>query len=95
LSHVNLFVFRALDKCDPGLFNKLVGIYPELAAHERAVDVLIDLFKKDQVNDKPKINDCIPSFLFLAKAICYHPNINYRLCFVSAYFYLHMDINLF
>lgn len=44
-----LFACRALDKCDPGLFNKLVGIYPELAAHERAVDVLIDLFKKDEV----------------------------------------------
>lgn len=46
---VLLIAFRALDKCDPGLFNKLVGIYPELAAHERAVDVLIDLFKKDEV----------------------------------------------
>lgn len=46
------FFRRALDKCDTGLFNKLVGIYPELAAHERAVDVLIDLFKKDQVNGK-------------------------------------------
>ncbi|KAL9983797.1 hypothetical protein ACROYT_G006027 [Oculina patagonica] len=42
---------RALDKCDTGLFNKLVGIYPELAAHERAVDVLIDLFKKDQLDE--------------------------------------------
>lgn len=42
---------RALDKCDAGLFNKLVGIYPELAAHERAVDGLIDLFKKDQLDD--------------------------------------------
>ncbi|KAJ7336604.1 Dynactin subunit 1 [Desmophyllum pertusum] len=42
---------RALDKCDAGLFNKLVGIYPELAAHERAVDVLIDLFKKDQLDE--------------------------------------------
>ena len=62
--HFNLFVYRALDKCDPGLFNKLVGIYPELAAHERAVDVLIDLFKKDQVNDKPEINYCIPLFSF-------------------------------
>ena len=67
--HFNLFVCRALDKCDPGLFNKLVGIYPELAAHERAVDVLIDLFKKDQVNDKPEINDCIPFFSFWQKKI--------------------------
>ena len=65
--HFNLFVCRALDKCDPGLFNKLVGIYPELAAHERAVDVLIDLFKKDQVNDKPEINYCIPFFSFWQK----------------------------
>ena len=44
-----LVLYRALDKCDAGLFNKLVGIYPELAAHERSVDTLIDLFKKDQV----------------------------------------------
>ena len=79
--HFNLFVCRALDKCDPGLFNKLVGIYPELAAHERAVDVLIDLFKKDQVNDKPEINDCIPFFSFWQKKLfCHKPNINYRLC---------------
>ena len=42
-------VWRALSKCDAGLFNKLVGIYPELAVHERALDSLIDLFKKDQV----------------------------------------------
>ena len=42
-------VWRALSKCDAGLFNKLVGIYPELAVHERALDTLIDLFKKDQV----------------------------------------------
>ncbi|CAH3122952.1 unnamed protein product [Pocillopora meandrina] len=42
---------RALDQCDAGLFNKLVGIYPELAAHERAVDGLIDFFKKDQLDD--------------------------------------------
>ena len=42
-------IWRALSKCDAGLFNKLVGIYPELAVHERALDTLIDLFKKDQV----------------------------------------------
>lgn len=42
---------RALDKCDAGLFNKLVGIYPELAVHERALDTLIELFKKDQLDD--------------------------------------------
>ena len=42
-------VWRALSKCDAGLCNKLVGIYPELAVHERALDTLIDLFKKDQV----------------------------------------------
>lgn len=42
---------RALDKCDASLFNKLVGIYPELAVHERAVDTMIDLFKKDQLDD--------------------------------------------
>ena len=42
-------VWRALSKCDAGLFNKLVGIYPELAVHERALDTVIDLFKKDQV----------------------------------------------
>lgn len=42
---------RALSKCDAGLFNKLVGIYPELAVHERALDTLIDLFKKDQLDD--------------------------------------------
>ena len=46
------FACRALDQCDAGLFNKLVGIYPELAAHERAVDGLIDFFKKDQVHFK-------------------------------------------
>lgn len=60
---MNVPFCRALDKCDPGLFNKLVGIYPELAAHERAVDVLIDLFKKDQVHDKPMFMSypyCLP-----------------------------------
>ena len=59
-----LFVCRALDKCDAGLFNKLVGIYPELAAHERAVDVLIDLFKKDQVHDKLNNKPSCQSFIF-------------------------------
>ncbi|KAK2572218.1 Dynactin subunit 1 [Acropora cervicornis] len=29
---------RALDACDAGLFTKLVGIYPELAVHERSLD---------------------------------------------------------
>ncbi|XP_032222548.2 dynactin subunit 1 isoform X2 [Nematostella vectensis] len=42
---------RAVSKCDPALFNKLVGIYPELAAHEKAVDKLIDLLKADQLDD--------------------------------------------
>lgn len=41
---------RALHKCDTSLFNKLVGIYPELAVHERALDTFIDLLRKDAVS---------------------------------------------
>lgn len=49
----NLYVLcRALDACDASLLNKLVGIYPELAVHERSVDALIELFKKDQVQGR-------------------------------------------
>ena len=50
LNVVLLFLaFRALSHCEASLFNKLVGIQPELAFHERALDGLIDLLRKDQV----------------------------------------------
>lgn len=56
---------RALDASDAGLFSKLVGIYPELAVHERSVDALIELFKKDQLDDKVSMEP-------LEKAIHYY-----------------------
>jgi hypothetical protein len=88
-----LFAGLLTNHGDAGLFNKLVGIYPELAAHERAVDVLIDLFKKDQVHDKSKINDYTSSFLFLAKEI-YNSAKELQTLFMSVYFHLHIGINL-
>ncbi|KAK3739845.1 hypothetical protein QZH41_009088 [Actinostola sp. cb2023] len=42
---------RALHKCDISLFNKLVGIYPELAIHERALDTFIDLLRKNALDE--------------------------------------------
>ncbi|CAH3122942.1 unnamed protein product [Pocillopora meandrina] len=44
-------IIRALDQCDAGLFNKLVGKYPQLAAHGRGVDRLVDFFERDKLDD--------------------------------------------
>ena len=43
------FSIRAVTKCDQFLFNKLMGIYPELAAHEKTLDSLIDQLRKDEL----------------------------------------------
>ena len=41
--------FRGLSKCNSGAFDRIVGTYTELASHEKVLDDLISLLRKDQV----------------------------------------------
>lgn len=63
---------RALDACDASLFNKLVGIYPELAVHERAVDTLIELFKKDQLGDSVSVEPLDKAIHYYTTMVRFH-----------------------
>lgn len=39
----------SLNSCSPATLLKVGGAYPEMAAQEKAVDMFVELLKKDQV----------------------------------------------
>ena len=46
---------HALNSCSPETFLKMGTLYPEMSAHERAVDFYIELLRKDQLDENVPI----------------------------------------
>ena len=46
---------HALNSCTPETFLKMGTLYPEMSAHERAVDFYIELLRKDQLDENVPI----------------------------------------
>ena len=42
---------RVLDTCEVQLYRQMGGLRDDLSVHERALDVLIELMKKEQLDD--------------------------------------------
>ena len=42
---------RILDTCDVQLYRQMGGLRDDLAIHERALDILIELMKKEQLDE--------------------------------------------
>lgn len=58
-------VSSALSQCNVDVYKKVGGLYPEMSAHERSLDFLIELLHKDQLDETVNVEP-------LTKAIKYY-----------------------
>lgn len=58
-------VFSALSQCNVDVYKKVGSLYPEMSAHERSLDFLIELLHKDQLDETVNVEP-------LTKAIKYY-----------------------
>ncbi len=47
--YVSLFCYRILNECDVQLYRQMGGVRDDLNIHEKALNILIELLKKEQV----------------------------------------------
>lgn len=59
-----VYLFRALSSCTTEQFLKIGTLLPELAVHEKTLDMLIDLLRKDQLDENLNLDN-------LEKSIAY------------------------
>lgn len=58
-------VSSALSQCNVDVYKKVGSLYPEMSAHERSLDFLIELLHKDQLDETVNVEP-------LTKAIKYY-----------------------
>lgn len=58
-------VLSALSQCSVDVYKKVGSLYPEMSAHERSLDFLIELLHKDQLDETVNVEP-------LTKAIKYY-----------------------
>lgn len=58
-------VSSALSQCSVDVYKKVGSLYPEMSAHERSLDFLIELLHKDQLDETVNVEP-------LTKAIKYY-----------------------
>lgn len=61
----SLLVCSALTQCSVDVYKKVGSLYPEMSAHERSLDFLIELLHKDQLDETVNVEP-------LTKAIKYY-----------------------
>ncbi|XP_019605875.2 dynactin subunit 1 isoform X5 [Rhinolophus sinicus] len=59
---------HALSQCNVDVYKKVGGLYPEMSAHERSLDFLIELLHKDQLDETVNVEP-------LTKAIKYYQHL--------------------
>jgi len=61
-------VSSALSQCNVDVYKKVGSLYPEMSAHERSLDFLIELLHKDQLDETVNVEP-------LTKAIKYYQHL--------------------
>lgn len=64
-SQPSSLVSSALSQCSVDVYKKVGSLYPEMSAHERSLDFLIELLHKDQLDETVNVEP-------LTKAIKYY-----------------------
>lgn len=64
-SQSSSLVSSALSQCNVDVYKKVGSLYPEMSAHERSLDFLIELLHKDQLDETVNVEP-------LTKAIKYY-----------------------